>query len=303
VKLTPLKRWLLTLALLASLLLWLDIGELADQMQSLAPGWLAFGLLVSVAQTILSAWRWRFTAGLLGLELSPSRALSEYYLAAFVNQMLPGGVLGDAWRAQRHAQRSGRAGVAWRSVILERASGQIVVVGLALGVLLVFGSRANLDHGALGLGLGAVLAIGAVFWMARRPADRWPAWVNQFLEDARRALIKADAWPAQLLSSFVIVLSYLLVFAASARGLGLSLPLGQLMIMALPVLLAMLIPISVAGWGVREGAAGLVWMAVGLAPEQGVAVSLAYGLLVLLGSLPGALVLTQPNSAQTHVNQ
>jgi uncharacterized membrane protein YbhN (UPF0104 family) len=303
VTLTPIKRWLITLVLLGSLLLWLDLGKVADQVQSLAPEWLALALLVSIAQTVLSAWRWRFTAARLGLELAPARALSEYYLATFINQVLPGGVLGDAWRAQRHARRSGETGIAWRAVILERASGQIVVVGLALAVLAGFGPWARPDGGWLVLGLALVLVLGGVFWAARRVHHGWPAWIRPFLTDARRALLKADVWPIQLISSLLIVLSYLLVFAAGARGLGVTLSLWQLMVMALPVLLAMLIPISVAGWGVREGAAGLVWIAVGLPPEQGVAASLAYGVLVLLGSLPGALMLTQPNSAQTHINQ
>ena len=53
----------------------------------------------------------------------------------------------------------------------------------------------------------------------------------------------------------------------------------------------MLIPVTVAGWGLREGAAAVLWGAVGLAAADGVVVSVAYGLLVLIGSLPGALFL------------
>ena len=58
-----------------------------------------------------------------------------------------------------------------------------------------------------------------------------------------------------------------------------------------PVLVSMLLPVTVAGWGVRETAAATLWGAVGLASADGVAISVAYGLLVLLSSLPGALVL------------
>ena len=57
------------------------------------------------------------------------------------------------------------------------------------------------------------------------------------------------------------------------------------------VLLAMAIPLSIAGWGVREGAAALVWQAAGLDPAQGVAISISYGVVILLSSLPGALML------------
>ena len=56
------------------------------------------------------------------------------------------------------------------------------------------------------------------------------------------------------------------------------------------VLLAMLLPISVAGWGVRETAAAGVWVALGWPAVEGVAVSVAYGALCLITSLPGAVI-------------
>ena len=61
--------------------------------------------------------------------------------------------------------------------------------------------------------------------------------------------------------------------------------------LCLLLLLAMVVPITVSGWGVREGAAALLWPAVGLPAEQGVAISIGYGALIFLASWPGALVL------------
>jgi hypothetical protein len=59
------------------------------------------------------------------------------------------------------------------------------------------------------------------------------------------------------------------------------------------VLLAMALPLSMAGWGLREGAAALLWAAAGLDVAQGVAISISYGLVVLLSTLPGAWVLAR----------
>ncbi len=298
-------RWTLSLAVLGALALWLDPARIAAEIADIHPVWLLLALATATAQTALSAWRWRFTARRLGLELSPKRALADYYLAGFVNQVMPGGVIGDAWRAQRHAQASGRLGPAWRAVILERASGQLVVALLAVLALLAYPPwREALSAlpwtGRHGLGLSLPLLLALVAYLLRR---RWRPLLAIVGQDIDKALLARTAWPVQLGSSVLIVLSYLLVFALAARGIGLDLDIATGMALALPVLLAMLIPLSVAGWGLREGAAAGIWLLSGLPPEQGVAAAIAYGLLVLLASLPGAIVLLLRPSAQKHVHQ
>ena len=59
--------------------------------------------------------------------------------------------------------------------------------------------------------------------------------------------------------------------------------------------MSMVVPVGVAGWGIREGTAALVWSVAGLTVADGVAVSVAYGLIVLVGTLPGVLVLLSPD--------
>jgi len=297
-------RWALSLGVLAALLLWLEPRKIAAQLAELDFVWLLPALLAATVPTLLSAWRWRFTAARLGLRLPARTALGDYYLAGFVNQVLPGGVVGDAWRAQRHASSSGRTGPAWRAVILERASGQLVVVLLAVLALLLHepwreaifsGLVDQAGSGRRGLAWGLPLALAVLAYATRR---RWQPLLAVLGTDIRRALLARRAWPVQLFSSTLIVLCYLLTFALAGRGLGLELSVPHLMLLALPVLLAMLIPLSVAGWGFREGAAAGVWLFSALPPEQGVAASITYGLIVLLASLPGAWVLVLRPSAR-----
>jgi hypothetical protein len=59
---------------------------------------------------------------------------------------------------------------------------------------------------------------------------------------------------------------------------------------ALLVLLAGLLP-SVGGWGPREGVTAWVFGAAGLGAGRGVATAVVYGVMVLVASLPGAVVL------------
>jgi glycosyltransferase 2 family protein len=282
------------------LLATLDPAAVWAQLGSVHVGWVALALALGVAQTIVSAWRWRYTARLLGLDIPLTAALAEYYLATFLNQVLPGGVLGDATRAWRHASRSGlgsaQAGPPVRAVVFERASGQLVMVGVAGISMLVAASRMEGTSVVLvAWTLVALVVFGA--FMIRRlgrtgpPGRTSDSLMARTLRDGRRTLWDGRALPVQLATSTLIVASYVATYLCAARALGVETPVGEIAPLVAPVLLAMLIPFSVAGWGLREGAAAAMWAAVGMSPAEGVAISVAYGVIVLMGTLPGAAVL------------
>lgn len=294
-----LRRMVVSIALLGAVALWVEPQAIVAEVQRFSAEWVVLALAISTLQIMLCAWRWQFTAGLIDVPLRFAYALREYYLALLVNQLLPGGVLGDAGRAHRHATQAQSRGRAWRAVIIERASGQVAVVMLTLTALLF----SPLWHAALGesvitaVGLSAFAVLAALIASGLLLRQRFshgltrlPSWCQALARDVRRGLLRHGVWPQQLLSSLVIVLSYGLVMVCAARAIGVELPSLQVLALTPVLLLAMLIPFSVAGWGLREGAAAGVWALVGLPPAQGVAVSLAYGVLVLLASLPGIWV-------------
>lgn len=285
----PALRLASSLALLALVFSQLDTGAVLARLARLDPAWLALALAVGVLQVLLSAWRWRFTAHCLGLRLPFATALREYYLANLLNQVLPGGILGDAARAWRHARASARAGPAVRAVVLERASGQLATVVLVIAALAAQPAllRAGLPPGLRDAGLTAVaglVLLAGVGMGCRR-------WLRPWFADARRALLRPAVLPIQLAASLAVAGSYVLVFALGALAVGIGGAASAWLPLIPLVLLAMLIPLGVAGWGLREGAAALLWPLAGLPAADGVAASVTYGLLVLIGSLPGALFL------------
>ncbi|WP_456269900.1 flippase-like domain-containing protein [Kushneria sp. AK178] len=300
---TSMLRWTLTLLLLGSVIWLVDHDALLARLSDLSPAWLSLALLISVPQIMLSAWRWRLTVRHMGMSLPLPTAISEYYLSTFLNQMLPGGVTGDLGRAWRHGTRQVSHGAALRAVIIERASGQAALLLVALITLLLFTplrhglverlSRAGLmlhedtevPHTLIYVTVMAVLLAGV--WVHRHP----PYWLSALRRDLRRGLWNRRLWLRQLMSSLAIVMSYMLVFVCCARALGEPLSTTVLLALTPPVLMAMAIPLSVAGWGIRESAAALIWILAGLPAQQGVAISMTYGAVILLSSLPGAVVL------------
>lgn len=298
------RRWVRGLGgplILVGVALTVDVGAVWDRLAALEAPWVLAALMVGVGHTFLSAWRWRYTAGRLGLTLPYTLALREYYRALFLNQVLPGGVLGDADRAWRHSGRTPEArGPAVRAVVLERLSGQVVMAAVASISFAFIALRA--PSGALGwwVAAGAVAAVasGAVAVAVRAPAGASPTSVTAALRrDARAALFSGEAVYIQLATSTVIIASYVAAYLLAARAVGVETPLVALAPLVAPVLLSMLLPLSVGGWGVRESAAAAIWSVAGLGASDGVAISVAYGLIVLVGTVPGGYGLLFGGSA------
>jgi uncharacterized membrane protein YbhN (UPF0104 family) len=289
-------RVLVSVGLLFGLVWWLDLGSVVSRLTSMRLEWMVLAVAISVVQVWILAWRWRFTAGRLGVELSFATAWREYYLSIFLNQVLPGGVMGDVSRAWRQARglAGGRepAGPAVRAVIFERISAQVVMTTVALGSLLVLAITID-DWSLLAFmvaGTAVVLVIVAAFLWIRLQSSTG-SLAGLALADLVAAHWSRSALLPQLVSGLLVVGSYLATYLAAARAVGVETPLPVLLPLIAPVLMTMLIPVTVAGWGLRESGAALLWGAVGLTAADGVTTSVAYGLVVLLSSLPGATML------------
>lgn len=296
-------RFTLSGILLAVVARVLDVGSILARLGELSAAWIVLGLGLSVVQVLMLAWRWRYTAARLGIDLPMGAAMREYYLGILLNQVLPGGVAGDVSRAWRHARSPAPGGPAVRAVVLERASAQVIMTAAAVVSIAmlpeVFGGDGG--GGATGAGVGRgvawalalalVVAIGLLFAVRalRVVARRWDSGslAGRFRDDARQALFADRAFAFHLVTGALVVASYIGMYLIAARAVGVETPTLLLLPLVAPVLMTMLLPITVAGWGVRESAAAALWGVVGLTPEDGVAIAVAYGVLVLVSSVPG----------------
>jgi hypothetical protein len=295
-----------SLALLAGLAATLDLGRTARLLAGAEPYALAGLLAVAQLQLLLSAARWRLVARRLGLPLGRAAAWREYYLCLLLNQVLPGGVSGDAVRALRHARSlpvlpdGGGTGRAVRAVVLERFAGQaaffaVAGLGLALWPVLMPGGYAPWLGGiAAGLGSAILILLAALMLGARIGPRRWRAGIAALAPEGRAALLADGAWRVQLPLNLAVAGCLIAAFALAADAVGPALPVAAWFTVVPLTLLALLLPISVGGWGLRESAAALLWPTVGLAAEAGVAAGLLYGLAMLATGVPGAAVVLRP---------
>lgn len=289
-------RLLLPIGLLAAITTVVDASAIALLLADTDWRIVAVALVLVQGQIVASAWRWRFTAIRLGAAIPLGRAVAEYYLAGLVNMLLPGGVAGDVMRTVRATGESAPIRAVLRSVVLERLSGQAAFFVMAAGGVTVWvaagtGRLPDGVAGALialpaGIGLLAATAFAAGRFGPRRVRDAlagiWP--------DVGRAFGSAGAFSAQAVASLSIAASYVAVFALASAATGAALPWPAIAGLIPLALLSMLVPVTAGGWGVREGAAALLWPLAGLPAEAGIAAAVLYGAIVTVGALPGLVL-------------
>lgn len=290
----PYIRWFWTLAILTGALVVFGQADMVPQLASLSFTAIVLALALFTLQVFMSAWRWRFTARQLGLPIERPEAVREYYLATFVNQVLPGGMLGDANRALRHGATTHQRSRAVHAVMIERLSGQVVLVILAIAAwAYLISDQRGLALPASVEGVHAGLAVAGLAALTILAASVFRAHVGPaiaaFCDALKVAMLQPRVLGVQLLSSSLVVGSYVLVFVVLALGMGVSMPVAMLVPCVLCLLLTMVIPVTVAGWGIREGVAGALWVWTGYPAGEGLALSIAYGALFLISSLPGLL--------------
>ena len=278
-------RGAVTVAALVLIARALGSEAIWDALRVIQPVWLVVATLALAGQIALSAQRWRCTAGALGVTLRPGLALREYWLAVLGNTVLPGGVLGDVGRAFRLRAQAG-LGAAAETVVIERLAGQ-----LALGLVTLLGMSAWLwpQPAALALTSGAIGLIAAL-WAGLQLSRAGQGLVARMLGRLRCAWIEAGIWRIQLGLSAAILGCNLLGFWAAAQAVGVALDLWAALFVLPLTLTAMLLPVSVNGWGLREGTAALLWPLAGITPAMAVAASVIFGLSALLAALPGVIV-------------
>ncbi|HEU5475542.1 MAG TPA: lysylphosphatidylglycerol synthase transmembrane domain-containing protein [Actinophytocola sp.] len=292
----PWLRLLIGLGIVVALVWQLGARSFLEGLSRIdAPEVLA-ALGIGAATTVLCALRWCLVARRLGLRLPLGQAVGDYYRALFLNAVLPAGVLGDVHRAVRHGKQEGDVGRGVRAVLLERTAGQAVIIAAAVGVLLTLPVIAPVRDIIL-VALGAVALLAIAFLAARgrvRPDSRW----GRAFDDVRVGLLARNAWPGVVALSAAALAGHVALFVIAAHAAGVTAPVTQIVPLVVLSLLAMGLPVNIGGFGPREGVTALLFGAAGLGSAQGLTAAMIYGVLGLVASLPGILMLARRTAPQ-----
>jgi uncharacterized membrane protein YbhN (UPF0104 family) len=279
--------------ILAALVARLGTGPFLDGVRTIDVRSLAAAAGIALVTTTCCAWRWSIVARGLGVEVPLGSAIAAYYRSQFLNTTLPGGVVGDVHRAVRHGRDVGDVSRSLRSVMWERAAGQVVQAAITAIVLLALPSPVQSAMPVVVV-VAVAAALGGVLLSRRLPHDgssRTARASRTVAADLHDGLLARQAWPGIVLTSALVVAGYTATFLIAARTAGVTASTVRLLPLAVLALLAMAVPTNVGGWGPREGVAAWTFGLAGMGASLGVATAVVYGAMALVANLPGAAVL------------
>ncbi len=272
-----------------------DGGALVEHIAKVSGLGLAAAVVGFMLMVVLQAFRWRIVLASLDAAISPRSAISITMLSAFFSQALPSTVGGDVARVWNVRAQGISLAIATNSVIIDRLVGLLALLALgALSAPFIFGLA---DGGAAayamaGLTLAAVAGCTVLVGIRKLP-QAWTKWlVFRGFASLSQAFWSLLVSPRVFLKTFglsvviqlgIIFVTYLLGFA-----MDVTVGLGSYLAIMPPVLLASNLPISIAGWGVRESAMIVGLGLVGVPADAALAVSLLLGGVVAASGLAGA---------------
>lgn len=289
-------RAALSIAALVVLFRLVDPAKLNSVFARADAGLLAAAFAVLSAVPALMALRWQAACRAQGGALPFAAHWRMTYIGSFLGQALPTSVGVEAVRGWLHARESGSISLAAAGVVADRLSGVLALLFLVVGASPFQGTVISEPRGlALARAMTAASLGGlGVFALLASPAGARAAAMIPFAP-LRRFAANVHRAVAGPLTLFRLVAISCVNFAVTLLGLylislafGAAIPPLALLVLTPLAFAMLLLPISVAGWGLREGGFVFFLGLAGVAPEQALALSLSFGAIMLLVSLPGA---------------
>ncbi|MBX9681634.1 MAG: flippase-like domain-containing protein [Gemmataceae bacterium] len=276
-------------ALVAARTNWADFQRALTNLR--VEWWLAAVGILAVS-LVFSAYRWQRFAEELKFDRPFAKYVGYYFVGMFFNLFLPTSVGGDVVRAWYLDNRSGRKLAAFASVFLDRVNG--------LGILVMLACVASLASpvprpmwvdacvwGLLAAGFAGMIALPFVARM-----ERWsPNRARQL-----RTMVDIIHHPVVLVQttivSVIVQIANVVIVWCLVRGLDLDISITYLGIVVPIISLLTMLPVSLNGMGIREGAMALFLIPLGVAESSALTLSLLwFSVYLAVGLLGGGVYL------------
>lgn len=281
-----------TLLLLGLILTRVNLGQIMDSFATLRPMYWVSAFLLLFFTQVLSSQRWKVLANAVGFGGTFYEYLKYFFIGMFFNLALPTSVGGDVVRAWYLAYKvndglvENRRSKAVLSVFADRFSGVLVLVAIAVVATIL--SPVELPVWVKGavfsIGCGAIGSL-AILPLLAKFSVRFPKLLV-VLKSAKLCFGNLNVLVSTTAMSLWVQISSVSIMMLIGLGMDLPIPLPFYFVMVPLVTLMTMLPISLGGMGLREGATVLMLTPLAIAPASAVALSvLCFSVYIAVGML------------------
>jgi hypothetical protein len=275
----------------------IDIGAAKDRILGADPVMILCAGFVLLIQMGVGGARWWAVMRAIETPLPWFELTKLFWIGGFFSQALPSSVGGDPIRIYMAYKDGLPLSKAINGVMLERVVTIIGLTILAIAVQPWFVPKLNAETQMLTLTVLAMLGVGTIFGViVLLYLDRLPEALSKFRIVRGMNALAADSrllflrLKGAVLASIFGILTHvnisLCVFFL-AMSIGVDVTWLDCMVLMPLVILVTTLPISIAGWGVREGAMVTAFALVGVPGEGALVLSLMLGILGIVMMIPG----------------
>lgn len=293
-----------SLALMVYLFSQINILDLLDRYRSINLAWIVLCLFFLLFQTLFSSFKWKTILKSDQIDLPVGYLWRTYLISNFFSLFLPSSIGGDFYRIYTVQSASQNLSKSTTSVVFDRMTGLFALLSIAFVSSLFLPGNQYLVLTS-GLYLAAILGflvMSSDYVNQKLSATRFRG--SQLILKLQTSFNKYRKNTSSLLLVLLISIFFQFNIVLSNKfyvlSLGIDVPFSQLLIIIPLIHLIEAIPVSINGFGVREGAYVFFFTLIGRTKEEGLAVSLLMVLLrYVLGSLGGLLWLTRSEKTQS----
>lgn len=295
----------ISVLLLFAIFSFVPIREVLNELRDINPAYAVAGLLISPVMALLRAIQIRILAIWQGLSLTAGQIFRIGYITQFYGLFLPGILAGGAIRWYKFTRHDGKPVEALAIITLGRIVALLVSVLLGLGCWLA--DPVARRYTGFGIGLvGMLLALitlwllwwhhqSAVQLLARiTPRQRIPESLRVRARRVLNAVPDLRSIGLQRILRIAAIsglenLLGILSFWLFAEAFGFHINVAGLAWIRTYIMLILMLPVSVGGFGVREGGLIVTLAAYGVSAELAVAYSLLLFARRLLSAMAGGV--------------
>ena len=255
-------------------------------------------LIILMAQMVSASYRLQVFLAFFNYSKQIITIIRICFIGAFCSQTLISFIGGDGVRIWQLMRSDVTVNHATQSVVFDRISGllmQVIFIATTLPFLALIINDLYFKVLMTLVSLGALVGFGVLVFLHKfeKLFSTWKA-AKPLIELSRNTLQILQLKERMLkifFHSLVIVFSNVIILYVFSQYFGAKITFLNVLVVAPTVLFISMLPISFAGWGLREGAMVAGLSLFGVPGETSLAISLSFGMMLLLFSLPGSVLL------------